>query len=529
MGRFVVAMAATAAVVLGLVATGAGAASAAPVITISPTTLPDAMIAQAYGTTTLTADGGVGPYVFTVTQGSVPSGMTLRLDGVLTGTPTGVGGPSSFEVTATDADRATGSAWFSIVVRPPLMEIVPNVLTAVQAGSAYAQTFTTLGAQSAVSYSLTSGTLPPGLTLSTGGHLGGTPTQAGTYAFSITATDAVDYTVTQSYFLTVAAPVLSLAPAQLPAPAVHTAYLATFTTTGGTAPYTYRLASGSAGLPPGLALSPAGVLSGTPIAGGTFDFTIVTTDSTTGTGAPFTASRTYTVVVPDPVPPLVFPGAALPDSIAGVAYSQQLTATGGTAPYSFAVAPGSTLPAGLTLTAGGGLAGSPATAGDASFDLTVTGVDAHAVTSTFTLHTYSSALVAPSTAVAGGAITLSGEGFAPGTYEVVLHSDPVVLGTVAVGSDGTLNARFTLPASTPAGAHELVLSLDGVTVSTSALTVTAAVGPVPSPGPSPTASAASAGAGLAATGSVAPLWLGGAALALLVAGGAVTALRRRLG
>jgi hypothetical protein len=60
--------------------------------------------------------------------------------------------------------------------------------------------------------------------------------------------------------------------------------------------------------------------------------------------------------------------ATLPNGTVGLAYSQQLGGTGGTAPYGFGVSSG-TLPAGLTLTAAGLLAGTPTTAGTSTFTL----------------------------------------------------------------------------------------------------------------------------------------------------------------
>jgi len=69
--------------------------------------------------------------------------------------------------------------------------------------------------------------------------------------------------------------------------------------------------------------------------------------------------------------------AALPTGTVGVAYSQMITATGGTAPYTFAVTSGA-LPTGLTLTATGALSGTPSAAGSSTF--TVTATDANGFT-----------------------------------------------------------------------------------------------------------------------------------------------------
>ncbi|MER2176322.1 MAG: autotransporter domain-containing protein, partial [Stenotrophomonas maltophilia] len=121
----------------------------------------------------------------------------------------------------------------------------------------------------------------------------------GTVAFSVTATDSTTGTpaaVTQAYTLSVAAPVLTLTPATLPAGLFANAYQQLLSTSGGTAPYTYAVTTGA--LPGGLALATSGALTGTPTAAGAFAFTVTATDA-----LGFTGTRDYTVQVtqrPDP-------------------------------------------------------------------------------------------------------------------------------------------------------------------------------------------------------------------------------------
>jgi hypothetical protein len=103
---------------------------------------------------------------------------------------------------------------------------------------------------------------------------------------------------TLTYALTVTpAPVIALAvlPATFPAGTVGTAFPQTaIVSVGGTAPYTYAVSSGA--LPAGLALSTAGVLSGTPATAGAFTFTVTATDSSVGAG-PHTGSQSYTLSI----------------------------------------------------------------------------------------------------------------------------------------------------------------------------------------------------------------------------------------
>ncbi|MHB8680279.1 MAG: putative Ig domain-containing protein, partial [Rudaea sp.] len=176
------------------------------------------------------------------------------------------------------------------------------------------------------------------------------------------------YTGSRAYTLTVNAPTITLAPATLPAATVAAAYSQTISASGGTAPYTFAVTSGS--LPAGLTLSSAGVLSGTPTAGGTFNFTVTATDSSTGTG-PYKGSLAYTLTVNAPT--ITLSPTSLPNGTNNVAYaSQTITASGGTSPYTYAVTSGA-LPPGLTLSSAGVLSGTPTAGG--TFNFTVTATD----------------------------------------------------------------------------------------------------------------------------------------------------------
>jgi hypothetical protein len=83
---------------------------------------------------------------------------------------------------------------------------------------------------------------------------------------------------TASFVLTIAAPPLVIVTTSLPNGQVGQAYSAQLEASGGTAPYTWSLQSGSS-LPTGLTLSPAGLISGTPTAAGTDTIVIQVTDS----------------------------------------------------------------------------------------------------------------------------------------------------------------------------------------------------------------------------------------------------------
>lgn len=162
-------------------------------------------------------------------------------------------------------------------------------------------------------------------------------------------------------------PVITVNPATLPNGTVGTPYNQIVSASGGTAPYTFSVSSGA--LPTGLILNAAtGAITGTPTTAATFNFTITATDAGGCSG-----SRPYTMTIAPPGCAVITlnPG-TLPPGVVGTPYSQSVAATGGTAPYTFAVVSGA-LPTGLSLnTATGLISGVPLQPGLFSFTIRAT-------------------------------------------------------------------------------------------------------------------------------------------------------------
>jgi len=137
--------------------------------------------------------------------------------------------------------------------------------------------------------------------------------------------------------------------------------------TGGTPPYLWSMPTGS--LPAGISLNPnTGLISGTAGAAGTFPFTVQVNDS-----ALRASQKNITIAVSGPPPELLT--VALPAFTRGVAFSFQLSATGGTAPYRWALSSGA-LPSGLTLGLHTGvITGTPTLSGNFGFTVDVTDAD----------------------------------------------------------------------------------------------------------------------------------------------------------
>ena len=164
-------------------------------------------------------------------------------------------------VGATDGNPGNGWVKLCMSSAPAPMAITPSPLPQGVAGSAYsATTLAVTGGWSPYSWSASN--LPAGMTLSASGELTGTPAVGTAGSYTVTVSDAAQptpHTATLSF--TVLDPVSITSNAQLPDATEGSNYSATLTATGGVAPYTWALVSGS--LPPGLTLEPSGEISGT--------------------------------------------------------------------------------------------------------------------------------------------------------------------------------------------------------------------------------------------------------------------------
>ena len=346
-------------------------------IAISPTTLPAGMTGTSYNQL-LQASGGGAPYSFALLTGALPLGLSLTADGLLSGTP-GAAGTFNFTVSATAATGCAGAQAYTFNIACPAITINPPALPAGTSGAAYQQGLTQTGGTGAITYSISAGQLPAGLTLAPngpfGGMLSGTPSQAGTANFTITATDANGCAGARPYTLQINCPTITVNPATLPPGTVGTAYSQSFAQSGGSGAMAFAWQGATI---PGLAFDPAtSTLAGTPAQSGSFNFNVTATDANGCAG-----QRAYTLTINCPI--INITPASLPGGTTGTAYNQQLTAAGGTAPYAFSLLNGA-LPAGLTLSSAGVLAGSPTAASTSGF--TIAATDAHGcdVTQAFTL------------------------------------------------------------------------------------------------------------------------------------------------
>ncbi|MEW6130392.1 MAG: putative Ig domain-containing protein [Acidobacteriota bacterium] len=328
---------------------------AAAVLTITTKELPRGSVGTSYSQQ-LGASGGQTPYTWTIQSGSLPEGLTLTQTGNLQGTPERAG-TSSFTLKLTDATSATTTTTLSLVINPAtlLLTIQTVALPDGVVGETYSQTLIAAGGSSPYRWALKSGELPNGLTLSANGIISGTPTSSGEKSFEIEAIDQSGQRAIKQFEIDVDPPpeFTILTQSALKTGAVGVPFRVELQATSGTEPYVWKKKKKAkfGTLPDGITVSKEGILSGTPTAQGTYNFTLLAIDA-----ADRVASKPFTLEIAPPPPPLEIRTTSLPAATQGLPYNGKLEANGGVAPYAWSLDSGS-LPNGLTLSESGDITG----------------------------------------------------------------------------------------------------------------------------------------------------------------------------
>jgi hypothetical protein len=344
------------------------------ITTTSP--LPTGVVSFAYSQT-LAASGGSGTYTWELALLSppLPSGVTLSGTGVISGTSS-VSGPFPFIVRVRDSASPQQTVSTTLEVNfVNALVISTSSLPDGIVGVSYNQMLTATGGTN--SYTWATDTLPADLSLNpANGVIFGTPSTAATTNFTATVQNPGPPMQTASRGLSIRiADPLVISTTSLPDGQAGAVYSQTLSATGGTGTKSWALAMGSNPLPTGLTLSAGGTLSGTPVNGGTFTFTVMVSDQTNPA-----QSDTQGLSLTIAAAPLVISTTSLPNAVLNGSYNQTLAATGGTLPFNWTVAAG-TLPTGLSLNAStGAITGTPTVAN--TFNFTVQVEDADTTTDT---------------------------------------------------------------------------------------------------------------------------------------------------
>jgi hypothetical protein len=325
----------------------------------------------------IAAIGGTSPYTWSIASGALPSGIALNaVSGHLSGTPVQPG-TFSFGLHAVDVTGRTSDRDCAIAVSSSLA-IQTTTLADGAVGTPYSQTLTATGGTSPYVWTSPSGNLPPGLFLNSGsGQITGTPTAVGSYQFSVKLVDSAGAFVAGQVSVVISAG-MSISSCPASTAVVGQSYSSSATAQGGAAPYVWSIQSGA--LPDGLKIdSASGTVSGVPTTIGISSFTIALVDS-----AAVSATRSCTLSISGGGTLAIATAPALVPAVLGSAYSVDLAASGGAAPYVWKLSTGA-LPPGIALEPAGRIEGTPTAAGSFQFSLQATDAGGRSAVQGFTL------------------------------------------------------------------------------------------------------------------------------------------------
>ncbi len=429
---------------------------------IGSVSLPPGQVGQGYSAT-LAASGGVQPYLWDLQPGSgfLPNGLSITSNGNILGTPN-VAGTYSFVVRVRDngGNGSTALANFTIQVNSNTLTVATTSLPVAFVGAFYSQQVVITGGVQPYTISLLSGALPGGLNFGSSGLVSGTPTATGTGTFTVGVVDALGRSAQRQLSVTVAPAQFTLNQTPLPTGQIHAAYSASFSATGGTAPYIFTLLAGV--LPTGITFN-NGTLSGTPTVSGIFPITVQVQDALNNT-----RSANFSLVVNSAT--LVLSTTGLGSAVLNQPYTGVVTASGGVMPYSFTLVAGA-LPTGLNLAPNGTINGTPTQSGNFSFSIRVTDAAGAVTQSLFNLTVNSSSLAFTSTALPTarvnqtytGALAITG-GTSPYLISVTGGQLPPGL---QLGATGTISGTPTL-----AGSYQVTFRVQDALNNTAQVTIT---------------------------------------------------------
>lgn len=324
--------------------------SAIPLSILTSSPLPQGTANQSYSVT-LAATGGTGAYTWGATA-ALPAGLSLNLStGEISGIPTGI---SNLNHTFTVTDqtpptpqRATKTLRLTIGGAPPDLIITTNSpLPPGTVTQPYNVTLISTGGTGTKTWDFSSGSLPAGLTLSPSGVISGTAQAAGTSSptFRVRDSGSPQDTATKQLSITINNPAPpNITTTFLPNGSFGNSYNQTLQVTGGIGSLAWGVIVG--GLPPGLGLNAStGQISGTATQTGTFNFTVQVTDD-----IPQSDMQALTITINPPAPPTISGPAILPSGVVNQDYpTTTLTASGGTAPFTWDPVVSPALPNGLS-------------------------------------------------------------------------------------------------------------------------------------------------------------------------------------
>ena len=258
-------------------------------------------------------------YVWSL-SGTLPTGLTLSPDGGISGIPMSTSA-SRFLLIATDPNGNQAGQICSLAVSRGPLAVTGCPLPDAANGESYQASLNALGGSAPYTFT-SSGTLPPGILLSTTGFVSGSTTAAGSYPFNVTVREAGGQTFTQACSLNVAPAMLHITTScPLPDAMLGQGYSAQIKAAGGVAPYQFDFFGF---VPDGLQVGNDGSIAGTPTSLGGDAFLVRVTDAQGNT----TTSQCSVGVGLPAVPQISISGlpTVAPAAATNIAVTAQLTA-----------------------------------------------------------------------------------------------------------------------------------------------------------------------------------------------------------
>ena len=334
-------------------------------IVIDTVSLPDATIGVQYYTEPLTASGGNGSYTWQIVAGALPAGLSLT-NGTIQGTPSGSQEVANFTVRAADGVNNPAQKALTISVFPVNpVSVIDTDIPSATVGVAYSHQFTAQGGDGTYVWTDQSTTTiaSRGLTLSSSGLLSGTPTVAGSNWITVICDDEVNPTAQydRPWVIAAAPSGTTIEQSTLPDGIENAAYSQQLSAVGGDGTYVWSQIGGA--FPTGVSIDSAGLISGTPTEVGSFSVTIQADDEVITPD-----SQVFSLDIASSTADVAVTTASLASAVNGVAFSQQLQASGGDGSYVWTLTAGS-WPAGISMSSSGLVSGTPTANG--TFNVTV--------------------------------------------------------------------------------------------------------------------------------------------------------------
>jgi hypothetical protein len=348
------------------------ALSVTPALAVVTAALPAGEVFVAYDVQ-LGASGGTPPHTWTLDSGVLPAGLNFTAQGAIGGVPT-ASGLSPVTVSVHDARGRTATRTLDLAIAPaaggsPFVAVsfAPNGT----AGEPFAWNLTAVGGYPPFVWTVVSGALPSGVSLTPDGSVSGSPDAVGNYTFTVQATDIHNQTANATFTIEVrerphsiallpVGEAFALAGSEMTPIEIHWSGVNV----------QLPLAWSAVGLPEGTTLGQDGNATGRPTVTGTFIVTVTVQDSA---GSPASATTTFTITIPQ----VEVHARQVPTLQVGVPTSDQILTHAGTYALNFTIVDG-TLPPGLSIAPDGRLVGTPSQAGTFNFTLRATGPGAPA-------------------------------------------------------------------------------------------------------------------------------------------------------